>query len=254
MGDLNSQPDSIILRILTSHGSLFDAFQQTHPPPPAIDSVAHIQMTPLERLHAHGITCDSPINSYSAAKLAKKSAFDEIVVRGGKRLDYVLYRSPTSSKSQSVADSIDLALIPLVPSLGCSYSDHFGLDSLISFIPASSTVTSSGRPRLPIPPSLSHADATFAVHVLSMALTHSRSSSRLQLQLFGTACVLVPILAIAASFQPLTSLNWIFVLLGISTGAMGSTMLYTGLVAGKWEVGSLKNVIAEIQHELDQIQ
>lgn len=62
--------------------------------------------------------------------------------------------------------------------------------------------------------------------------------------------MLVPILAVAASFQPLRYLGWLFVLLGVAVGAGGATMLYTGFVGGQWEAGALRNVITEMDSEL----
>ena len=155
MGDLNSQPHSVILRILTSHGSLLDAFAQTHPLPPSITSSTHRSLTPVQVLHQHGITCDSPLNTYSAPKLAKRGSHDETVIRGGKRLDYILYRSPPTSL-QLVASSTKVVLTKPIPSLGCSYSDHFGLEATLAFLPSSPA---------PVPASLSHEDQIGRAHV-----------------------------------------------------------------------------------------
>lgn len=251
MGDLNSQPDSIIINLLSLHASLIDAFKQTHDPPPAVDSIQHRALTPVEALHAHGITCDSPLNTYSAPKLAKKSNLDDIVLRGGKRLDYVLYRSPVGADLRMVAESAEVTLTEMIPSLGYSYSDHFGLEVTFSFLPLSSTVNLAGRTIISSTSSLSISLLNQAIENLSAALTHSLSSSRLQLRLFALSLILVPVLAISASFQPMRAINWIFVLLGIATGAGGATMLYSGFVGGRWEAGALKNVIGELQHELE---
>ncbi|KAL8286320.1 hypothetical protein RQP46_004808 [Phenoliferia psychrophenolica] len=246
MGDLNSQPDSIIIRFLTSHGSLTDAFSQTSPPPPSITSSAHRALSPLEVLHQHGITCDSPLNSYSAPKLAKRSRHDETVIRGGKRLDYVLYRSPPSAPFRLVAESTSVVLTEsLPPPLLCSYSDHFGLEAVLVFTPPSSAPLSSA-----LPPPLASEDLSKALANLSTAYHLSLKTSETQLKLFAAAIVLVPVLAIAASFQPLRYLAWLFVLLAVATGAGGATMLYAGFIGGRWEAGGLRNVMAEMEAEL----
>ena len=55
------------------------------------------------------------------------------------------------------------------------------------------------------------------------------------MNLFTLCLAAIPVLAIGASFQPLKYLNWIFVLLGVALGWLGTTMLYVGFVGGRWE-------------------
>ena len=97
-------------------------------------------------------------------------------------------------------------------------------------------------------------DLTQAITNLSGAYRHSLANSTAQLYLFALALVLVPAWAIAASFQPRRYLGWLFVLLGVATGAGGATMLYTGFVGGQWEAGALKNIMAEMEAELARLR
>ncbi|GAA5951051.1 hypothetical protein JCM8115_005041 [Rhodotorula mucilaginosa] len=244
MGDFNSQPHSIIMDIIRTHGRLLDAFAETHPEPPSITSAAHRSFTPLEAMHAHGITCDSPLNTYSAPKLRKRSKGDEVIIRGGKRLDYVLYRSPAESDWQLEPESTSLELTEPVPHLGVSYSDHFGLSATFTFSKTQQRLPYSLRPDLLSP----------ALSTLHAAQRASMRSSKLQLQLFA-ACVLAALgLTVSSSFEPLRALNWLFTLLGVMTGAAGATFLYTGFIGGRWVAGQLKNVIAEMEAELERIR
>ncbi|TKA58499.1 hypothetical protein B0A53_00239 [Rhodotorula sp. CCFEE 5036] len=244
MGDFNSQPHSIIMDIIHTHGRLLDAFAETHPEPPSITSAAHRSFTPLEAMHAHGITCDSPLNTYSAPKLRKRSKGDEVIIRGGKRLDYVLYRSPAESDWQLEPESTSLELTEPVPHLGVSYSDHFGLSATFTFSKTQQRLPYSLRPDLLSP----------ALSTLQAAQRASMRSSKLQLQLFA-ACVLAALgLTVSSSFEPLRALNWLFTLLGVVTGAAGATFLYTGFIGGRWVAGQLKNVIAEMEAELERIR
>ena len=224
---------------------------QTHDEPPPLNSPAHLSLTPLESLHAYGITCDSPLNSWSAPKLAKKSRHDEIVIRGGKRLDYVLFRSPESSTDRLVAESATVSLLSPVAGLGCSYSDHFGLQVILSLLPTTTSVSLAGRTILDPPAPLSFASLSRSHSLLSSSYAHSISSSRSQLKILGLTIFLIPVLAIAVSFQPLNFLAWIFVLLGIANGAIGATMLYSGFVGGRWEAGALRNVLGEMKDTLE---
>jgi len=245
MGDFNSQPHSIIMRIIQSCGQLSDSFADTHSPPPSITSSHHRSLSPLEVLHTHGITCDSPLNTYSAPKLKHKSPSDDVILRGGKRLDYILYSSPPDSSQRLRAESSSVKLTDPIPHLNVSYSDHFALESIFSLSPS----PASNLPPSPSPDLLSPALST-----LHAAYRHNLSFSRLQLKLFLLALAFVPILATASSFLPLHYLNWIFTLLGVATGVGGATMLYTGFVGGQWEAGALKNVIGEIEDEVERIR
>lgn len=244
MGDFNSQPHSIIMELIQTHGALLDAFAETHLPPPSITSATHRSYSPVDAMHAHGITCDSPLNTYSAPKLRKRSKGDEVIIRGGKRLDYVLYRSPAESDWQLTAESTALELTEPVPHLGVSYSDHFGLSATFNFTKTQQRLPNSLRPDLLSP----------AVGTLHAAQRACIRSSKLQLQLFAACIVAAVGLTVGASFEPLRALNWLFTLLGVATGAAGATLLYTGFVGGRWIAGQFKNVIAEMEAELERIR
>ncbi|GAA6055177.1 hypothetical protein JCM3770_002221 [Rhodotorula araucariae] len=243
-GDFNSQPHSVIMQMIQTHGSLLDAWAETHPAPPSITSAQHRALSPAEVMHAHGITCDSPLNTYSAAKLKKRRSGDEVFLRGGKRLDYFLYRSPADSPWQLAPESCELALTEPVPALGVSYSDHFALSATFSF--------TQRQQRLPDP--LSPDLLSPALSTLHLAYRASLASSRTQLRIFAS-CVLAAVgLAVAASFEPIRALAWLFVALGTAAGAVGATLLYTGFVGGSWEAGQLRNVIGEMEAELQRIR
>lgn len=234
------------MRFLNTYGSLHDAFTCTHSEPPSITSATHRALTPLEVLHQHGITCDSPLNTYSAPKLAKRHPRCDEILRGGKRLDYVLYRSPVSSPWHLHAESVEPVLTQPAPGLGVSYSDHFGLEAVLRFLPSDDPLVP------PTPPPLSTDDLNKAVANLSTAYRSSLSASQDQLRLFAVALVMVPVFCVATSYQPLRAVTWLFVLLSVATGAGGATMLYTGFVGGSWESGALRNVIAEMESEVQR--
>lgn len=144
-----------------------------------------------------------------------------------------------------------MSLLSPVAGLGCSYSDHFGLEVVFSLLPTTSTTSLSGRPILNTPAPLSFAALSRSHSLLTSSYTHSLSSSRSQLKLLALTILLIPVLAIAASFKPLNFLAWIFVLLGVADGAVGATMLYSGFVGGRWEAGALRNVLGEMEDTLE---
>ncbi|GAA5906204.1 inositol phosphosphingolipid phospholipase [Sporobolomyces salmoneus] len=244
-GDFNSQPHSIIIQLIQSLSQLSDSWLETHPAPPSIASTQHRSLSPLQVMHTHGITCDSPLNTYSAKKLKHKSPSDDVIIRGGKRLDYIFYRSPPASSNHLKAVSTELRLTETVPNLSppTSYSDHFALETIFTL---SSTPQSS-------PSHLNASELLLrALSTLSSAYRQNSLRSRHHLQLFFLSLLLVPILSISASFEPLKLLNWIWVLLGVVNGVAGSTMLYVGFIAGNWERGGLRNVVGEIEDEVER--
>lgn len=203
-------------------------------------------------MRIHGITCDSPLNTYSIPKLAARGPRDETVIRGGKRLDYVFYRSPAlAGGDKLVADAVRTVLTELVPGQAYSYSDHFGLEVVLSLVPRDATHNATGQDILGPAPAVKREDLSRALHNLATALHAAERASAEQLKLFALALALVPVLSVTASFQPLRWLSWLWVLMGVAVGVGGATMLYTGFVGGQWEQGALRNVIVEIQSELD---
>jgi sphingomyelin phosphodiesterase 2 len=234
------------MQILQSFGSLLDSYADTHPEPPHISSDEHRCLSPLDALHIHGITCDSPLNTYSAPKLRNKHPNDEVVVRGGKRLDYILYRSPADSDLQLKAESSSVQLTDPISSLGVSYSDHFALEAVFTL------TREQQKPVSPV--GGDHNLLSPALSTLHAAYRASVASSKNQLRLFGGCLVAAVSLVVASSFEPLRWLNWLFVLLGVLAGVGGSTMLYTGFVGGQWEAGQLRNVIQEMEAELERLR
>ncbi|KAK4687628.1 sphingomyelin phosphodiesterase 2, partial [Tremellales sp. Uapishka_1] len=156
MGDFNSQPWSIPISILRTHSLLSDSFLDTHP---SCTSAISPPASPETSLATFGMTCDSPLNSYSTGKNIPQDVLD----RGGKRLDYIFYRQPSPAKrrpliwktsrsrspgaggaggggieeGQDIADTAPrlrcseskVVLTDRVAGRNVSYSDHFGLSS-----------------------------------------------------------------------------------------------------------------------------
>ncbi|KNF00575.1 hypothetical protein PSTG_06268 [Puccinia striiformis f. sp. tritici PST-78] len=79
----------------------------------------------------------------------------------------------------------------------------------------------------------------------------SERSSQIQLSLFIICIILVPGISIAASFQPLKYLNWIFTLLSVGVGGLGMTMLYSGFLAGNWERSAIQEICDQLEFQLN---
>jgi sphingomyelin phosphodiesterase 2 len=165
-GDFNSSPWSLPVSIMKDYGCLLDSWSESHP----VSTLKSDSPTsPEEAIEAFGMTCDSPLNSYSAGKPLTDSAKHW----KGKRLDYIFYRGPDIARrrplvwkhkhrardgegaileeGEPISDSMDdapslvcvdsrVVLTGLVPNQTFSYSDHFGLCSTFEIVPARSDV------------------------------------------------------------------------------------------------------------------
>ncbi|EMR09422.1 hypothetical protein PNEG_02365 [Pneumocystis murina B123] len=120
VGDFNSKPDSIIFKIISFSGSISDSWNIN------IDQNQYNKKAPshekiIEKLC---FTCDSPINTWRMKKWKKSPGKCE-----AKRLDYIFIDT-----SWFIVKYVKLAFTEIIPSLNCSYSDHFGIDALIEFM------------------------------------------------------------------------------------------------------------------------
>ncbi|CAD6890081.1 unnamed protein product [Tilletia controversa] len=102
MGDINSTPPSLTIAVLRDVGGLQDAFLASHPSLPAHavslpPSAAHSgPADPHRALVELGVTCDSPLNTWTAGKPLDPRAR----AGAGKRLDYVFWRGPNDPPSR----------------------------------------------------------------------------------------------------------------------------------------------------------
>ena len=249
-GDLNSQPTSLVMSLLLSHAKLSDSWAVANPP----ESLRAISDAPTaeEAVEVNGITCDSPLNTWSSGK-----RFGEDIIRQkGKRLDYILFRRAENYRRKEraalQAKECSVAATEILPRTGVSMSDHFGVETLFTF---KSLGTDDAQDETPIPTRPTSREAiTLALAAITLYASRSAQSAKAQLTLFGLSLLAIPVLSVASVWQPKPWLNWIFVLLGVGTGVGGATMLYTGFVGGRWERSAIKNVLADMSVELARLE
>ncbi|KAK9760733.1 phospholipase C type enzyme, partial [Basidiobolus ranarum] len=120
LGDYNSIPDNLVINMLKTYGGLTDSWNQvcgvkmrgtSYNPNLSVDDIVRL----------NGLTCDVPSNTFTKRKL-KQQMSNQLP---GERLDYIFYSQSPYLKCK---DS-QVCLTELVPGLGCSYSDHFGVTS-----------------------------------------------------------------------------------------------------------------------------
>lgn len=283
MGDFNSQPFSLPISLLRTYGGLTDSFLETHP---HANDPAPVGLQAAQALTTLGMTCDSPLNSWSQGKPIPAG----IAAQGGKRLDYIFYRGPTGAHRVHCAES-KVVLDSLVPGENFSYSDHFGLTSTFKIDaaaagddgPSSSSAQHGDDPTTPkthysatapllsldaedshVPPSPTSAYELARAHssgatasAIRAAVTNIKSYSR-EAASYGTKLtLLVPLaiiialgLTIGSAWQPKPWLQPIFTLVAFVVGAAGATFLYIGWLWTRWERGYLDEFVSEMELEL----
>jgi len=266
--------------LIKEHSGVRDAWEDTHPNVPV---TFHPNTPPREVLHTFGITADSPINTYSAAKPLDDYARQFL----GKRLDYILYRPPIRSLLSSKTPVLkptqsEVVFTEHVPGKSHSYSDHFGLEATFSVhlpegqpggvnnpsgievpAPAPNTITKnrpsgarfdplqqvSAVPNLQphLPPELSDASIATTIQALTTCYRLSRSRSRVYLFVFLACLFLIIALILGSAWLPYSWINPIFLLATTVLAWWATTMLYVGFIYGNWEVNVLVNVIEELE-------
>ncbi|WRT65579.1 uncharacterized protein IL334_002524 [Kwoniella shivajii] len=91
MGDFNSQPWSIPIAMMRNHANMNDSFASFNK---NANSELSPHPSPFEAIKSYGMTCDSTLNTYSASK----SIPQNVLEKGGKRLDYIFFRQPSIAR------------------------------------------------------------------------------------------------------------------------------------------------------------
>ncbi|KAF8921910.1 inositol phosphophingolipids phospholipase C [Mucidula mucida] len=236
-GDFNSVPTTLPMTIIRDHASLSDSWAVTHPNSDILPSNAI--PPPHETIKRFGVTADSPLNSYSAGKPLDPYARKF----WGKRLDYVFYRQPVRYTETLIPrlDCVEcrVVLTEKVPGATFSFSDHFGLESILQIqnIDAGSVPSTE----------LSNATISTTIQALAACYRFSRYRARRELYVFGLCLFILAGLTIGSSWLPHAWINPIFIIFTIFIAWLATTMLYSGFLYGQWECNALTNVVEELE-------
>jgi sphingomyelin phosphodiesterase 2 len=258
------------MTVIRDHASLSDAWEVTHPTPsPSFVTLASIP-SPSGAIKAHGVTTDSPLNTFSAGKNLDRHAH----ISQGKRLDYILFRDPAPPLAPAaplptlVATDARVLLTDPIPGLPFSYSDHFGVSATLQIKYPSHDGTEPTIPDFELrtaqkktPPTISAlsapapvqmavrlaaADANTVSAALATCLELSRTRAKRHLLVFGLSAGTLISLVTGAHWFPHRAVPFI-VLGGAVATWLGTTMLYVGFIYGRWEANALMNVIEELE-------
>jgi sphingomyelin phosphodiesterase 2 len=205
-------------------------------------------------METFGLTVDTPLNTWSHGK-----PLDNFARRWlGKRLDYILYRSPRPDHSSLAISSTKIVMTENVPGHAFSYSDHFGLEATFIVHSAgadpghvspgadatSSMVENSNR--------LSDGELLTVLGALAFELHEARGRANRHFEYFFGCIGLLMLILIGSAWLKVDS-RWVApvaTLLGAVTTWWGTTSLYVGLIYGRRERGILDNLMEEVDDEI----
>ncbi len=244
------------MTVIREHTDLTDSWLVTHP---FSNSPSETTPSPQEAIDNFGVTADSPVNTYSAGKGLDATARKFC----GKRLDYIFYRHPRTSGNveQPVLHCTDSRVVFTheVPGAAFSYSDHFGLKSVLQIrapgaahsAGADPVFSSESQAAWSTQPSetseLSDDCILSMIHALTSCYRFSKSRAQKELALFVLCVLLLIAVAVASSWFPRSWLNPIFIIFTVFLAWLGTTMLYEGFLYGQWECNALMNVVEELE-------
>ena len=242
------------MRIMRLHTGLVDVWATLNPSAPTNPIGPNTRANAAEAMERLGLTVDSPLNTWSQGKPLDAYARRWL----GKRLDYILFWSPSSSTESCLkAEDAKVVMNDLVAGHTCSLSDHFGLEATFRIAtedPGQTSVAGQAdiNLRLSTRSRLSEDDILTVLGALSHEHREASRRSRRLIVYFGASVVVLLLVLIGSSFVRSGS-RWLAPVaagLGALATWAGTTSLYVGFVWGKWETGILENLMNDVEETL----
>src|ERR1043166_768652 len=252
MGDFNCEPETLIHKLITTHGQMTDAWQSQHPSTPSTVSTVSIDQQipsfdPNNAIIQKGYTSNSPLNTWSniSSKQAERENY------AGQRIDFIFYRKT----SRFWCSGSRVVFTEKIPELGVSYSDHFGVEATFTLI---------GRDKhAVIPLSVWEQGGYERLHDLDTRtlknleelfkkdLSKSQASSRVHLFFFYLSLLVVlGLIALEIIIYMEVKERWVNIIIVVAVGpitAFGTIMGLHGLLFGNHEQSTLEQLIQEVQ-------
>lgn len=215
------------------------------------------ELSPSECIHIFGITCDSPVNTWTKHLFKQESYVREI----GDRLDYIHYRRTpqiTCQQSKVVMDEF-------IPGTEWNYSDHYGVHSIFTIVGQANRAMGEFAPvasQLARPEYTSLATSTLynIVDVLQLDLQRGKRTANGYMALFGcsvfavfaafVAQILLPI-AYHDSEQSILVSTVVCGFIMIVFTALALITLIAGFVFGGMEQRALGQYLSDFQAYLE---
>ncbi|KAG9325419.1 hypothetical protein KVV02_002655 [Mortierella alpina] len=131
LGDYNSAPNSLVVQLMRKQGGLTDAWDRIHP---ELRDPIPTGLTPEEGVAIMGVTCDTPLNTWSKHSWLNYWTNDPV----GERLDYIFFRETP----EMACTKVEVAVREQISGIGKpnsgvkNYSDHFGVHATFTLQPA----------------------------------------------------------------------------------------------------------------------
>lgn len=256
LGDFNMVPMSLAHRIIEGHSPVEDIWRKVWPDS-ALGSAENKDEKERGRpvptakacLEEHGATCDSKFNTWRWSKQMQKDLFkgkDSIIDPGipdpkAKRLDYIFFHD---NGSQYSIESVQVGMTMRHPTLKCSLSDHFSIETTLTRKPSNPTPTYPKPFVRPLDP---------ATYSLIQAMIRSydareRQQRKYQIGHFWASLAVSLGCLVAIWWSPHNYVAFILMLLstlGLASGVLDGLM---GFLFVKTELRALK----EFKFEIDQ--
>lgn len=218
------------------------------------------QLSATDCIQKFGITCDSPIDSWTKHFLKQEAYAKDI----GDRLDYIFYRRTPEINCQESKVVMD----DYIPGTQWSYSDHFGVHSLFTIAGQSNRAIGNFAP---VPSQLARPDFSnllpstldTAIDILELehALAITTANGHLALFImsiiiaFGLYIVQITVPAIYHDNIDAVLLSTIICgFLMIVFSAVAIVSLVVGFVFGRMEQRSLSQYIIDFRVSLETLQ
>jgi len=274
LGDFNMVPSSLAHRLIESYANVKDVWRILHPDSSlgAADHEAEkLRGKPVPdaayNIRENGVTCDSPLNTWRWTKKDQKillkcasvTVESQIPDPKGKRLDYIFCGA--SSINRYCISAAKVGMTQRHPSLGCSLSDHFSVEVILSRTAPSDEAAQCSSdvdlpsPQLPAPLSSSSSDLfqSLVYPILELIQSYTRRQRR-QRRLFLSHFLLSLVISTAC----LTGIWWSphgwssFIIALVSTLNL-STGVISGLIGGLF-IGSELRALKEFEWEIQNVR
>lgn len=284
MGDYNSLPRSLVMRVLREHACLADSWESAraynlqhpeynpHSPdaapssPPALVAFAPEDMevtapalsratredepppsSAEDAINTRGVTADTPLNTWTAGKpLSDLAKRDK-----GKRLDYVLYRAP---RGQLRCVQAHVAFMQHVPGRDYSYSDHFGVDATLIVSPPQQHPREEEQGVFDSVGTMSEDTLESVLDAMRAAAPRAKKNGQQLLAYTGLAVTLLGVLIASPFWAPRVhsaagerALAFAAIFLTALVTWSGTTAFYVGFVYGNWETRALRRATEELE-------
>ncbi|CEP15902.1 hypothetical protein [Parasitella parasitica] len=262
-GDFNSIPTSYCYRILKDHAFMTDSWFEMHTNTMAdsLDRLERNQLTASECIQLFGITCDSPLDTWSKHLLQQQPYAKDI----GDRLDYIFYRRTPEITCQQSRVTFE----EYIPDTQMSFSDHFAVHSIFTISAKANSAFENDY--APVPKQISRPDYTrlqpdtlhSIIHILERDLLKATSTANGLLFLFGLSNIIAFGLYASQIAVPFYFVNQpqIAVISSVICGffiivfsVISIVSLIVGFVFGRNEQRSLRQYLIDINVCLDNLQ